>query len=99
MGSAAADRAVADTGMVGAFRVADGLGASGAGLIDAAKDAFMDGVHLASLTGAAVVVVAAVAAWKLLPRDLSPAEELAEELEPEDVDELLDDVLPVPVAT
>ena len=76
-----------------------GSARAGAELVDAAKHAFMDGVHLAALTGAAVVVVAAVAAWKLLPRDLSPAEELAEELEPEDVDELLDDVLPVPVAT
>jgi EmrB/QacA subfamily drug resistance transporter len=97
-GLSAADRAVADTGMVGAFRIADQLGTSGAGLVDAAKHAFMDGVHLASLTGAAVVVVAAVAAWKLLPRDLPPAEELAEDLEPDELD-VFDDVVPVPVAT
>ncbi len=95
-GLSAADRAVADTGMVGAFRIADQLGTSGAGLVDAAKHAFMDGVHLASLTGAAVVVVAAVAAWKLLPRDLPPAEELAEDLEPDELD-VFDDAVAVPV--
>ena len=102
-GLSAADRAVADSGLVGAFRVADQLGASGAGLVDAAKDAFMDGVHLASLTGAVVVAVAAVAAWRLLPRNLPPEVELAEELDPLDLDDLdnLDDLLgdAVPVAT
>jgi EmrB/QacA subfamily drug resistance transporter len=92
------DRAVAETGMVGAFHVADRLGASGAGLIEAAKDAFMDGVHLASLTGAAVVVVAAVAAYKLLPRDLPPDVDLAEELDVDldGLDDLLDEAVPVP---
>jgi EmrB/QacA subfamily drug resistance transporter len=96
-GLAPGDRAVAETGLVGAFHVAQRLGASGSGLIEAAKDAFMDGVHLAALTGAGVVVVAAVAAWKLLPR-LSPAVELAEELDPIDTElgDLVDDLATVP---
>ncbi|HJR26147.1 MAG TPA: MFS transporter [Acidimicrobiales bacterium] len=95
-GLGAADRAVAETGMVGAFQVAQRLGASGTGLIDAAKDAFMDGVHLAALTGSGVVVIAAVAAFKLLPRDVPAAVELAEELDDGDLDDLLDEVVPVP---
>ena len=98
-GLGAADRTVAESGMVGAFQVAQRLGASGSGLVEAAKDAFMDGVHLAALTGAGVVVIAAVAAYKLLPHNLSPEAELAEELDPgddiDDLDELLE-VVPVP---
>jgi EmrB/QacA subfamily drug resistance transporter len=83
------DRAVAESGLVGAFDVARGMGAAGADLIGAANAAFMDGVQLAALTGAAVVVVAAVAAWRLLPRTLPPAVELAEQLEPVDGDDAL----------
>jgi EmrB/QacA subfamily drug resistance transporter len=105
-------RAVAESGLVGAFDVARGLGAAGADLIGAANAAFMDGVQLAALTGAALVVVAAVAAWRLLPKTLPPAVELAEQLEPADgadslerfedddpdagLDGLVDELAPVP---
>jgi Na+/melibiose symporter-like transporter len=90
-----ANRHLAETGLVGSFNVARGIGgAGGAALREAAKHAFMDGVQVATLTGATVVALAAVAGWRLLPRTM-PA--LAE-LPTDDVDDLdeLGEVLPVP---
>ncbi len=66
------DRSLAESGMTGAIEVANRLGAGGNELVDAAKHAFMDGVHLAALTGAVVVLFAAVAARRLLPRTFEP---------------------------
>jgi EmrB/QacA subfamily drug resistance transporter len=66
------DRSLAESGMTGAFEVAHRLGAGGNELVDAAKHAFMDGVHLAALTGAVVVLFAAVVARRLLPRTFEP---------------------------
>ena len=71
-----ADRGIADSGLVGAFTVARGLGQAGNALVDAAKQAFMDGVQVATLTGAAVVALAAVAGWRLLPRTMPAMAEL-----------------------
>jgi EmrB/QacA subfamily drug resistance transporter len=94
------ERAVAESGLVGAFDVARGMGAAGSELVAAANQAFMDGVQVAALTGAAVVVVAAVAAWRLLPRTLPAAVELAERIEPaeggEELDEELEELASVP---
>ncbi len=59
----------------------------------------MDGMHVASLAGAAVVALAAVLVWRLLPRYLPPEAELAEDLFPMvdgELDGLLDEVVPVP---
>lgn len=44
------------------------LGAGGGALIDAAKQAFIDGIGAAALTGATVVTIAAVIARRTLPR-------------------------------
>jgi EmrB/QacA subfamily drug resistance transporter len=69
-------RGLAESGMVGAFHVAHGLGQAGDALIAAARQAFMDGVQVATLTGAAVVAIAAVAGWRLLPRTMPTMAEL-----------------------
>jgi len=36
--------------------------------VDAAKQAFVDGIGVAAIAGAAVVAIAALASWRLLPR-------------------------------
>jgi EmrB/QacA subfamily drug resistance transporter len=61
-------RAAAESGLVGAFGVARQLGADGGALIEAAKQAFIDGIGVAALTGATVVAIAAVIARRTLPR-------------------------------
>ncbi|MDP1820794.1 MAG: MFS transporter [Acidimicrobiales bacterium] len=66
-GLSGSDRTLAESGMVGAFRVAEGLGGSGQELVRTAKEAFVDGIQVASVAGAVVVAIAAVAAWRLLP--------------------------------
>jgi EmrB/QacA subfamily drug resistance transporter len=98
-GVSAANRHLAETGLVGSFNVARGIGgAGGATLVDAAKHAFMDGVQVATLTGATVVALAAVAGWRLLPRTMPTLADRAIDDEIDDVDDLdgLGEVLPVP---
>jgi hypothetical protein len=68
-GLSGADRAAAESGLVGAFGVASHLGAGGAALIEAAKQAFVEGMGVAALTGAVVVAVAAVISYRLLPHN------------------------------
>lgn len=65
-------RAAAESGLVGAFGVAQQLGAEGARLIETANQAFVDGIGVAALTGAAVVAIAAIVARRTLPRHLTP---------------------------
>jgi DHA2 family multidrug resistance protein-like MFS transporter len=61
--------AVARESLPGAAKVAEQLGgAAGAALLDAASVAFVDGLEVTSLTGAAVMALAALAAWRTLPR-------------------------------
>jgi EmrB/QacA subfamily drug resistance transporter len=67
-GLSGADRAAAESGLTGALGVGQRLGAGGADLVEAAKQAFVDGLSLAAVGGAIAVAVAAVAAWRLLPR-------------------------------
>jgi EmrB/QacA subfamily drug resistance transporter len=67
-GLSGADQALAGSGLVGAYQVAGRLGGAGRALVDAANHAFVDGLGVAALTGAAVVFVASFAAWRLLPR-------------------------------
>lgn len=70
----------------GALSVANGLGADGAGLAAAAKDAWVSGFKLSLLVGAAVVAAAALIANRFLPdqahdleaHGLDPAEPVAE---------------------
>jgi len=95
-GVTGADRGLAESGLVGAFHVADKMGTAGTGLVEAANRAFMDGVHVATLTGAAVVALAAIAGWRLLPRtmpDLAALPLSDEELADPDI---LDEPVPVP---
>jgi DHA2 family integral membrane protein (MFS transporter) len=66
-GLSAADQAAAESGLVGAFGVAQRLGAGGSELVHAAQQAFVDGMGVAALTGAAVVAGAAVISYRLLP--------------------------------
>jgi EmrB/QacA subfamily drug resistance transporter len=61
-------QAAVDSGLTGAFAVGRQLGPDGAGLIDAAKQAFVDGIGVAAVVGSVVVALAATAAWRLLPR-------------------------------
>jgi EmrB/QacA subfamily drug resistance transporter len=63
------ERAAAESGLVGAFGVAQRLGADGGALVEAAKQAFVDGIGVAALAGAAVVAIAAVVSYRLLPHD------------------------------
>jgi EmrB/QacA subfamily drug resistance transporter len=67
-GLSEAQRATAETGLVGAFAVARDLGADGAAMVEAAKQAFVDGISLAAVVGAIVVAIAAVAIRRSLPR-------------------------------
>jgi EmrB/QacA subfamily drug resistance transporter len=93
-----ANRRLAETGLVGSFNVARTIGGRGqVVLVDAAKHAFMDGVHVATLTGAAVVALAAIAGWRLLPRTMPDLADLplpGDDVATEDDD--LDGILPVP---
>ncbi len=68
-GLSGSERAAAESGLVGAFGVARQLGAEGGALVDAAKQAFVDGIGVAALAGAAVVAIAAVVSYRLLPHD------------------------------
>jgi DHA2 family integral membrane protein (MFS transporter) len=67
-----ADRAAAESGLVGAFGVAQSLGAEGAALMEAAKQAFVDGMGVAAVTGAVVVAIAAILSYRLLPHGPAP---------------------------
>jgi DHA2 family multidrug resistance protein-like MFS transporter len=62
------ERAAAESGLVGAFGVAQRLGTEGGALVEAAKQAFVDGIGVAALAGAAVVAIAAVISYRLLPQ-------------------------------
>jgi EmrB/QacA subfamily drug resistance transporter len=88
------DRAAAESGLVGALEVARGLGSSGGELLDTAKQAFVDGIQVASLAGAAAVAVAAVVAYRLLPRE-SEAIPMPS-LDDVELDALLEDTVAVP---
>ena len=61
-------RGDANSGLSGAFKVASEAGGRAPQFVDAAKAAFVDGLGLAATVGSLVVIVAAVAAWNLLPR-------------------------------
>jgi hypothetical protein len=78
-GLSGADRAAAESGLVGAFGVAQHLGADGVALMDAAKQAFVDGMGVAAVTGAVVVALAAIVSYRLLPH--GPAADPAPEVD------------------
>jgi EmrB/QacA subfamily drug resistance transporter len=83
--------ATARTGLVGAFAVAREVGAGGDALVEAAKQAFVDGIGVAAIAGAAVVALAAVLARRSLPRTADDAALAA----PVELDETFDEA-PVP---
>ena len=61
-------KAMADSGLAGALRVASELpGSAGTTLEAAAKQSFVDGISMAAVVATVVVITAAVAAWFLLP--------------------------------
>ena len=60
-------REQAQSGLAGALGVAARMGPSGDALASAAKSAFVDGLGVAAVVGAGVVLVAATVAWFLLP--------------------------------
>ena len=60
-------RTAATSGLAGALRVAQDLGAGGPGLADAARQAFLDGFGLAALAASALALLTALAAARLLP--------------------------------
>ncbi|NLD78586.1 MAG: MFS transporter, partial [Acidimicrobiales bacterium] len=57
-----------DSGLGGAIGVATAMGPDGEALLQAAKQAFVDGMSNAAIVGAIAVAVASVAARRLLPR-------------------------------
>jgi EmrB/QacA subfamily drug resistance transporter len=67
-------REVVESGLAGALAVAQEMGEAGRSVANAAMSAFVDGISVAALGGAGVVIVAAVIAWFLLPEghDLPP---------------------------
>jgi hypothetical protein len=70
-GLGGAERGIAESGLVGAFDVASRLGADGAAVVDAAKQAFVDGIGVAAIAGSIAVAIAAVATYRLLPRQVA----------------------------
>ena len=87
-GVAAPVRAIANTGLSGAVGLADhpeqfpGLGLSpetAHGIKIAAQQAFVDGLGLAALVGAAVVALASVAVFRYLPSDRTNPEVVGED--------------------
>jgi predicted MFS family arabinose efflux permease len=75
----------AESGLAGALAVAGGLpGAAGETLADAARSAYLDGMSLAVLVAAGIILLSAAAAYALLPTAATtPAELDDEEPEPE----------------
>jgi len=68
VGLPAQARSVAESGLAGALGVASKLpGAAGEQLANAAKSSFVDGISSAALVATGVVILAAIAAWFLLP--------------------------------
>jgi EmrB/QacA subfamily drug resistance transporter len=62
-------RKIADTGLTGALQVGSRLGGEqGASLVDAGRQAFVDGMGTAAIVGSLVVLGAAIASRLLLPR-------------------------------
>jgi EmrB/QacA subfamily drug resistance transporter len=61
-------RAMVESGLAGALAVAEQMGPAGGPVAAAARQAFVDGMGNAALTGAAAVAIAAVVARRLLPR-------------------------------
>jgi len=81
-------RALADSGLAGALRVAGEVGGvQGDTIAGAAKEAFVDGLGTAALVGSMVVFVAAFVSWKLLPRT-TPAPFVSP---PRDADQAVDE--------
>jgi EmrB/QacA subfamily drug resistance transporter len=93
-GLSGAQQAAAQSGLVGAFGVARELGASGGAVIDAAKQAFVDGLGVAALVGAVVVAVAAIVVQRTLPRHVPQPVAHVEGA----AGEVIEDAVPVPVA-
>jgi EmrB/QacA subfamily drug resistance transporter len=92
-GLSGAQRAAAESGLVGAFGVARQLGEGGDAIVAAAKQAFVDGIGVAALTGAVVVAIAAVVARRTLPRHAHPP---VVHLDEGAAGEVLEDAVPVP---
>jgi EmrB/QacA subfamily drug resistance transporter len=73
-------RAAAESGISGAFAVAEQLPADVAGAVQAAAEqAFVDGLNVAALVAAAVVALASVAVFRLLPSDRNRPEVAGED--------------------
>lgn len=67
-GLPAGARAQVESGLAGALRVGGSMGGEAGGrIIGAAQQAFVDGITTAATLGAVAVLIAAVAAWRLLP--------------------------------
>ena len=65
-------RHVAGESITGTLTAAEGLGARGAALIEPAKLAFVDGMHVTALIAAAIALVGALVVVKWLPGKNAP---------------------------
>ncbi len=72
-GLPASARSAAQSSIAGALHVAHGLShAAGQALSFTARNAFVDGIHVAALAGAILAVIAAFVTNRYLPRSLAP---------------------------
>jgi EmrB/QacA subfamily drug resistance transporter len=93
-----AARTAAESSLAGAVAVSQQLPEGGAELLRSAQQAFVDGMGVASLVGAAVAFLASLAVFKLLPADPMATgahdESRPGHLRPPEVDVVGDDELP-----
>ncbi|WP_433255033.1 MFS transporter [Streptosporangium sp. CA-135522] len=66
-------RHLAGESLTGTLNVAGGLGARGAALIEPAKHAFLDGMHVTAVVSAAIALLGALVALRWLPGKSAPA--------------------------
>ncbi|WP_426570701.1 MFS transporter [Aquihabitans sp. McL0605] len=104
-GLPASARHLADSGLAGALTVAAKTGGvQGAAIANSARAAFVDGIGLAAMVAGIVVIIAAIAAWFLLPHHfgVQAGTTVAEHenqtdlsmdgsLDPDEIDALVDD--------
>jgi len=86
-------REIAGDGLAGALGVAAELGEAGKAVTAAAMQAFVDGLSVAAISGAVVVLVAAVVSWFLLPagHDVPPGAHVGASAEEGAAGELIDE--------
>lgn len=76
-------RHLAGESLTGTLGVAQGLGARGAALIEPAKLAFVEGMHITALVSAVIALLGALVVFRWLPGKSSTATSVPEEISPD----------------